>query len=786
MKKYLPLLIIFTIIGLFYYPFFRHHLVPVPLDIVPGMYLPWLDRTIPVKNPLPSDVVSLTLPLRYLSVNLFRSGQWPLWNSQILSGTPLLATFQSASLSLFNILYLLPFSFLDVWSIQIILQPILAFLFFYLFISLYQKNQFAVITSSLIWAFNGFFALWFQYNTVVYAGLFLPLCLYSINKFSQNYLWGFLLAASLALSAISGNPPVTIIIICASIVYSLFYLYRQPSKLIFLSFFFILSLLYSSPQLSVGLANSQNSIRDSDQVALNSHIKYLPLVRLLTAISPDYFGHPSTRNTWIDQSLYDNLTIYNGILPLTLIILSLFIYPVLKSKLLLNYSYTITALSFLFMLPNIFSQTVGTWKFLGLNSMVFTRTSILYSFALSTISGLVLGHLITSKIKKPIISLLVLPLATTTMLVATFLISKYYQTVPYLDYNWQVQSRVALRNAILPCLLSISISFLIIIFIKFSQHHFTHLILLALFLVNTFDLYRFFYKYNSFTSSKYFYPSHEVLNYLGDHSFRFARENAQILPSNMWLMYPHLQTATGYDTTYSTNYGHFMSLLNSGNISGLTNRFVEIDNQNSHLINLLSLDHFLATKKDKFELSVQGKLSPSIAHANFELVKDYGTYQLLKNNQALPFVRSVKKIVFSPDLATTKELLLGPQYDQIAILSDNLDSSPELDSEVVISQVNQLSQSVTFTTNSSALKPSFITISQNYDPNWTASIDGQSTRIYQTNLTFQGLLIPSGRHLIRLSYQPKIFYYSLFISAISLILSLLVILISSLWPKITK
>ena len=64
------------------------------------MYYPWLDLKfngyptgIPVKNYLPSDVVSLTYPLRYTAINLLKQHAFPFINLHILSGVPLLLKF---------------------------------------------------------------------------------------------------------------------------------------------------------------------------------------------------------------------------------------------------------------------------------------------------------------------------------------------------------------------------------------------------------------------------------------------------------------------------------------------------------------------------------------------------------------------------------------------------------------------------------------------------------------------------------------------------------------------
>ena len=136
--KIWPLLIILFAISVFFYPVWIKNQVPIPGDFLVGTYYPWLDMEfesypagVPVKNPIVTDVVSFIYPMRTLSVELLKQNIAPLWNSFILSGTPLLANFQSAPFSPTNIFYFF-FSTFDAWSLQIISQPLLAAVFSYL------------------------------------------------------------------------------------------------------------------------------------------------------------------------------------------------------------------------------------------------------------------------------------------------------------------------------------------------------------------------------------------------------------------------------------------------------------------------------------------------------------------------------------------------------------------------------------------------------------------------------------------------------------------------------
>jgi len=798
MKKKIGLFLLPLIIGaflslIFYFPYFSKHLIPSPLDIIPGMYLPWLDqqRSIfpnggPVKNPLPSDVVSLTMPLRKLTVDIFKKGEWPLWNSQILLGTPLLANFQSAAFNPVNIFYFIKINFIDVWSIQIILQSFLAFIFFYLFISQYQKNIFSRIIGSFIWSFNGFFIIWFQYNTVVYAALYLPLALFAVSKISKNFLWGFLLTLSLTLSVFSGNPPVTLIVFGA-VLLNILVLYWKQLKTIFISLFFLfLSITFSAPQLLTGISSSQNSIRQNDNVAESANIKYLKPVKLLTIFTPDFFGNPSTRNTWKDFPLYDNSTIYNGILPIILFLLSFKLKFKKKQRKIQFFAYLIAVISFIAMIPSPVSNFIGSLNIFGLSSMVFTRFSFLWSLSLAIITSLAFSFL-----KKETLSSknIFLPLIITFVSVfVPFLVScflyKYFVKIPAIDYDWLVQTKTAIRNCLYPLLFVFLNGFFILCLIFFKSPIVKKVFLVLVFFLTIFDIYRFFNKYNSFTPSNNFYPKSDLTDYLEINSFRFARESSEIIPSNMWLMYSQLKTPSGYDTTYSQNYGQFISLVNGNHLNSSTNRYLEIDKFNSPLVDLLSVDHIIATKKTKDGLSIGGSLPITLINSKYKISKDFGRYVVLENSSSLPFIRPIKQILVSKKIDQTEAFLKQSNIKDIAIIENDLPDSNQLNDQVEIKNLIINSQSLSFNTiTKSNQLPYYLIISQNFDNGWKLKIDNIPGQIIKTNHTFTGIFISPGNHQITLEYKPDIFLFSLKLSILSITSSLIFLFSSLLWKK---
>ena len=63
--------------------------------------------------------------------------------------------------------------------------------------------------------------------------------------------------------------------------------------------------------------------------------------------------------------------------------------------------------------------------------------------------------------------------------------------------------------------------------------------------------------------------------------------------------------------------------------------------------------------------------------------------------------------------------------------------------------------------------PAFLVLSDVYYPGWTATIDGQETKIFRTNYALRGVTVPSGGHSIVFRYRPASFYLGLLISTLT-------------------
>ena len=187
---FLPFFILTVIFIVIYWPIFFDNKVPFPGDLLIGAYYPWLDYKwgtitgVAVKNPDLSDVFSHILPLKYLAVDIIKSGHLPLWNTFSFSGSPLLANYNSAPLFPANILLFLPKYYS--WSMYIFFQSLFAAFGLYLFVKKYSKNIYIKITASLIFSLSTLMTTWTEFGGGVWAMAILPWILYFIDNYLDH------------------------------------------------------------------------------------------------------------------------------------------------------------------------------------------------------------------------------------------------------------------------------------------------------------------------------------------------------------------------------------------------------------------------------------------------------------------------------------------------------------------------------------------------------------------------------------------------------------------------
>ena len=796
----LTIFIILTII--FFYKFFFQNLIPMPGDIITGIYYPWLDYKwdnivgVAVKNPLMSDIPSLIYPWRTLAIQLIKQAQWPLWNQYSFSGYPLLGNWQSAPLSPANIWYLF-FNNAYGWSLGVISQVILAGGFMYLWLRNQKLSQLSSVLGGFLFAFSGFHITWMYYNTHLWTSLWLPLYLLSIDKiFAGKTIWILYLSLWIALSVLSGYP---ILIIYQLIILSIYCIFKlsqnrnilkiSHSKLtIFIILSGIFSLGISAIQWIPGWETIQASIHAYDQSTLNSSNQgFLPVQNLITVLAPDFFGNPSTYNYW-GVGYYDNWAFY---LSIGALIFGLYAFIRVKPS---RFWAIIFALGLILSisnpLGNLILQVLNPLEnSLPARSLYLVDLVIAVTAAFGFESYLKQKH---NQYQLPIIILVILGLLLGILWFSTQQFNLL--NIPNLNNH----SEIASRNLIFPSIIFIAFGFLFFVGCFFNIKKRKRLALLLMFIIVA-DLFRYGWKYLPFTPNKYLYPPTEITNWLlqkEQNQDPFRVEFGEVIPPNMWIPY-QLESPTGYDALVPLRYAQFLEAIQSGKLSNSVSRFPQIQNLDSKLFELTNTKYVLALKyNQKWERTPDGTQLKDIYQKNYlKPVFEYKTVTILENQRYLPRAFVVTSAVVIRD----DEQLIN----QLSNLNNDFRSTVFLDNSNTIELLNQNNSEIIskpeitwqqFNGMYRKLQvnidqPGYLVLLESYHPGWQAWVDNQPTNIQRADFTFMAIPVKQGSHQITLKFWPKSFVLGLWISSISIISWIILLTIWQIrkknYPKIS-
>lgn len=740
----------------FFAPFWLKGLLPIPSDTIVGLYHPFRDlyaknypNGIPFKNFLITDPVRQTYPWRELSISMLKKPELPLWNPYGFSGTPLLANFQSAVFYPFNLaLFIFPFSL--GWSILIFLQPLLAGIFLYFYLSNLSLNRSASFLGAFVFVFSGFSIAWLEWGTVIQVILWLPLILLSIDNFfisfksqgdsrlqlkSKNSLiWSIIFLFALVSSFFAGHLQTFFYLYLISILYFLarFTQFRQTKKvlLIFLilnSLFIILAVIQWVPTLRFILLSARNT----DQSPWTNSGWFIPWQNLIQFIAPDFFGNPATLNYWGIWN-YAEFVGYVGIFPLIAAIFALFFRHDRKTL----FFGIIFFLSLIFSLPTIFAKLPFILKIPFIDTAQPTRLLFLTDFSLSVLASLGFDYFLRQK--KHVFYPLGFFGAVFAGLWFFVLFGKH------LDLISTQNLLIAKHNLILPSILFI-VSFLwIAAAVIFSGNPGASLILRFLIvIVVIFDLFRFGLKFTPFTKREYLFPKTSLLLYLQKNigNSRIMATDSRILPPNFALVY-HLQSVDGYDPLYLRRYAELIaaSERRKPDISppfGF-NRIITPHNFSSGIMDLLGV---------KYVLSLSDLRSQKL-----KKVFQEGETRVYENKNAFPRVFFVKRLV---NVLGSKEAI-----------DFMFNHASKLRNEAVVQQkfhtaqfwtlwrwAEGQSEIVSYSENKVVIKTEnrgkgFLVLTDTFYPTWHVKIDGRETKIYRTDFDFRGVIVPKGRHTV--------------------------------------
>lgn len=746
--KFSPFLVIVVAILVFFYPVWLKGKVPLPADLVVGSYFPWLDYDwgyptgVPVKNPITSDAISFSFPMKMLAIDLMKSGKWPLWNPYILAGTPLLANFQSSPFSPTNFVYLFTDK-LTGWSIQVILQHILAAYGLYLLLRVWKVSKIASVLAGTIFTFSGFNLIWSEWNSHTLAAAFIPFLILFVDRFfRQGKWWGPLISITLALQLFSGYPQIAFYSLITIIIFWVVMGRRLVlSKTFLLLFYVLLGFTIAAVQLLPGYELLSLSQRKTEVIP--KEWAFLDAKQIITFIAPDYFGNHATGNFWGPK----NYTSTIGFVSVVGLIFALFSLKLFKTKKEVKFLVLVTSVSLVLSLQNPLSNFIWTSGFLGLEAGVSLRALVLFAFGISTLAGFGFDYAISRKqsFRFPFI-----------LVGAVFLFFLFYSFTLKGEDLWK--GLVARRNLVLPAS-SYLITFLVLTFLV-SKNNFRRLGIACIFISSLVELFYFGWKFTPFSDRHIVFPETPVLKFLESNEKPF-RVNGGVVPTNLLIPYK-IESSAGYDAVYPLRTAKFIAVLNSGDSnSSPQDRYGIIDNIDSRLFSLMNGKYVLIKKDSKVS-------------KDFQSVSEDKSIAVVENKNVLPrafMVYDWEKVgpgerildrLLDKDFPLGKKIILEEETNLIKAVSSH--------SQVNYANYMENASEISIKTDANG----FLFVADTWYQGWKAFVNGKEVKIYRADYAFRAVVVPEGKSKVKFIYEPQSFYRGLQISTFSSLSVLLI------------
>jgi len=769
-KKYYPALIFILIYFVVFYKTFIYGLVPFPGDLLVSRFFPYssggwdgFSQWTTHKEFILADVVRQIYPWRILSMDLIKEGIVPLWNIYSFSGTPLLANLQSSVFYPVNILFFITGNKIA-WITYIMLQPVLAAFFMYLFIRTLKLSKIASIFGGIGYAFTGYMMVWFEMGTVGHTALWLPFILWGITKYINTKLIRYLILSSfgIAFSIFSGHAQTAVYILIFSLIYYFYIGWSRLKKweIIIGIFILLLGVMLTAIQIIPTLELSMLSARDSASSAETFHKFIIPWSHIAMLFSPDFFGNPATGNFWgID---YGEFQSYCGVV--VLLFSAIGFYSNYKNK---NVRLLIATagISFLLAFQTPLAELLFQSHFPVLSTSLPSRILFLATFSLIVAAAYGVESVMNKKTQWKNI------LIPTLFILSIYVIFWIFVFTSNID---PLNLSVSKRNLIIPTFIIFSMGGVIIITLKFKR--FIFLVLIASFAFMGLEYSYYWNKYLPFSSSNYMFPSHNFLKELQTMS-KFDRvygANSASIATNLSILWK-IQNAEGYDPLYVRKYGELVESAEEGKFSKKIPRSdaiipntdpVDDTHGKQVLLNLLGTKYVL-DKDDNIPDNWDPKNDHFIS-SRFELIYQNFKWKIYKNLNYIPRAA----IFYDYEVILEKKKTLDKLFEEKFPYQTKLilESSPAFSAKNISASAATI---IKYSSNYIEIKSNtkqngLLFFSDNNYPGWRARVDGSPAKIITANHTFRVVEVPKGEHIIIFEYIPYSFYFGAAISAISL------------------
>lgn len=763
LKKFFPLFILFAIAVLFFHKYFLFGLVPFPGDLLLAEYQPFRSYSYEgyVPGSVPNkaqyfDSIREFYPWRTFTTNELKAGRLPLWNPHNFSGSPHLANFQTAVFYPLNSIYL-AIDQIDAWSLMVFLQPLLSSFFAYLYCRRIGINTYGAVLASIAFSYSTYMNVWLEFQVVGHTILWLPFIFYSIELLVEKYSFkNFLLVTcSLLFSLFAGHP----LDFGSTFLFSGCYLvFRQWKggwkKYALYCLPYVAVLILGSPQLVPTIKLLQNSTRApfSYEFLVNNILVQPPQFVML--LVPDFFGNPATRNYWATTSYVGN-TLSVGVVALVFVLFTILWRKKYLKNTLVTFFMMGAAFTFILATKNPISLIVYKIQFPILSTIQPTKLLSLFGFSLAVLAGFGTNAYMAYKdrlLRQHFRYLSMIFITLALVLLQAFFVPPEHRIV-------------ALKWTILAICMSIFAVGGIVASLQLNKYKKLLLVVLTILLVG--EHYISFQKFNPFVPRAFVFPKASVLEFLQKNAGinRVWGYGTAQIDSNIATQY-RLYSTDGFD---ALNLKWYNQLVRTSKDGRTTNNFThetrsvaeiepgygEIDLPNNkfrlRVLDTLGVKYVL----DRVENPKNNDTFPS---SRFKLVwEDEAGWKVYKNLLSAPryFLTNNIDTYINADEFEIKFFSDSFNPNTMALVEDKYPETQLCTDEGIKNSTVTLDkyEPTTIIFKTKAECPTFLFLSDTFDPNWQATIDDNFTTIYKTDYALRGLLIPAGTHTILFKYS---------------------------------
>lgn len=152
-------------------------------------------------------------------------------------------------------------------------------------------------------------------------------------------------------------------------------------------------------------------------------------------------------------------------------------------------------------------------------------------------------------------------------------------------------------------------------------------------------------------------------------------------------------------------------------------------------------------------------------------------YYVYENLERLPRAWFVKEVIKESDPQKIRLLLNNPDFNpaRTAVIEENIPSynAPDTSYTRILKRDIHATEWEVYTD-----KDAFMTISEVYYPKgWKAFIDGKESPLYQTDYVLRGMVVPAGKHQVKMVFDPASYRSSIILSGFGLGLTILLLIV---------